>query len=526
MRFLTLIVLAIAAMAQISLPGSAPEKPAEPAPDPLGRATPRGSMTGFLRAVQAGRYQQAARYLDIPESRRNTTGVTLARELQVLLDTSYDVPLMKFSDKSAGAAEENVSADADHIGEINVGDQSVDLVMVRVHDAESGKIWLIGRQTLDRVPRLSGEVTGFSYVEKLPEWFQQRIFGLAVWQLVGAVVLAVLAYGLAWLTILTIRFILRRANVTIKKPPAGTAFLLAVLIHSRLIHLLSLPFLMRTYYRRFSNVIVVAGLMWLILRGIDAASERLRQRALDSGQLAEGSWVVLGKRILKVLVVLAFVLAMLALLGFDTSTALAGLGIGGIAVALAAQKTIENVFGGVSVASDRVIRVGDTLRFGTTVGTVIDIGLRSTRLKTVERTELSIPNGSLATMNVENLSMREKFLFNTTLPLQYETTRDQLENVLLSIRAMLAEHPKVETPGARTRFIGYGDSALQVEINLYILAMDFEEMAQIREELLFRIMDIVERAGTSFAVPSRAVYVVNKSDGAVTDEAAAGGGAG
>ena len=162
------------------------------------------------------------------------------------------------------------------------------------------------------------------------------------------------------------------------------------------------------------------------------------------------------------------VFAVLSTLGFSMSTALAGLGIGGIAIAFAAQKTLENLFGGVSVLGDEAIRVGETCRFGDRIGTVEDISLRSTRIRTPERTELSIPNGSLATMNIENFSRRDKVLFNTNIRVRLETSPDQVRYLLAEVRKLLYEHPKVETEGARIRFVGFEEGALTLEISSYI----------------------------------------------------------
>jgi MscS family membrane protein len=153
------------------------------------------------------------------------------------------------------------------------------------------------------------------------------------------------------------------------------------------------------------------------------------------------------------------------------------------------------------------MQVGDVCRFGDRVGTVEDISLRSTRIRTPERTELSIPNGSLATMNLENLSRRDKLLFNTKLGLRYETSADQLRYVLAQIRRLLYEHPKVETDSARIRLIGYDNSALTLELFCYVLTRDNNEFLAIQEDVLLRIMDIVEASGTSFAFPSRLVYL-------------------
>ena len=159
--------------------------------------------------------------------------------------------------------------------------------------------------------------------------------------------------------------------------------------------------------------------------------------------------------------------------------------------------------------ADEVIRVGDSCRFGDRVGTVEDISLRSTRIRTPDRSELSIPNGALATMNIENFARRDKILFNPTLGVRYESTPDQLRFLLAEVRRMLYEHPKVETDSARIRLASLDNSAVTLEIFSYVMTADFTEFAAIREDLLLRIMEIVGQAGTGFAFPSRVLYMTH-----------------
>jgi MscS family membrane protein len=217
--------------------------------------------------------------------------------------------------------------------------------------------------------------------------------------------------------------------------------------------------------------------------------------------------VLLGQRVANALLILSAMLMVFRALGFNTSTALAGVGIGGIAIALGAQKSLENLIGGIAVLSDEVIRVGDVCRFGDKVGVVEDISLRSTRIRTGERTELSIPNGMLATMSVENLTRRDKMLFEVKLGLRYETTPDQLRAVLAETRRMLYGHPKVEQASASIRFAGFNDHALSLAASCYLLTTNDSEYAAIREDLLLRILEIIGAAGTGFALPSRTVYL-------------------
>jgi MscS family membrane protein len=187
------------------------------------------------------------------------------------------------------------------------------------------------------------------------------------------------------------------------------------------------------------------------------------------------------------------------------------LGIGGLAIGFGAQQTIANLFGGVSVLGDEVIRVGDVCRFGDRSGVVEDIGLRSTRVRTDERTLLAIPNGTVATINVENLSRRDKILFSTKLGLRSDSKVDHVRFVLAETRRLLYSHPKVESNSVRVRLIDISGSSLSVEIFSYILTRDYNEYAAVKEDLLLRMLDIVEDSGGSLALPSQTLYITRDS---------------
>lgn len=194
------------------------------------------------------------------------------------------------------------------------------------------------------------------------------------------------------------------------------------------------------------------------------------------------------------------------MIGINLTPVLAGLGVGGIAVALASQKTLENLFGGMMVIGDSPIRIGHFCRVGTMAGTVEDIGLRSTRIRTPARTVISIPNADLASQSIENLAARDKMLFNHTITLRYETTADQLRFVLAGVRTLLYQHEKVESPSVRVRLLRFAPSGLDIELFAYVEAIDLEPFLAIQEDLLLRLLDIIESGGTALAFPSQTMY--------------------
>jgi MscS family membrane protein len=200
-------------------------------------------------------------------------------------------------------------------------------------------------------------------------------------------------------------------------------------------------------------------------------------------------------------------LAALDVIGVNVVTMVAGLGIGGVAIAFAAQKTIENVFGAATIAGDRPFNVGDYITAAGASGTVEEIGLRSTRIRTLDRTLVTIPNGLLAAGTIVNLTSRDRFLYNPKIAVRYETTADQLTFIIDEIRKALILHPRVFHDSHRARFAGFGPSSLDIEVMAWVVAADYHEYTAIAEDLNFAIARTVEHAGASFAFPSQTLYL-------------------
>jgi MscS family membrane protein len=193
--------------------------------------------------------------------------------------------------------------------------------------------------------------------------------------------------------------------------------------------------------------------------------------------------------------------------GVPVAPLLASLGVGGLAIALAVRPTLENVLGGFTLFADKPVRVGDFCLYGDKQGTVEEIGLRSTRIRSLERTVVTVPNAEFSQMQIENFTRRDRMLFRTTLGLRYETTPEQLRYVLVKLRELLIAHPMVSPDPARVRFVGFGAYSLDVEIFAYVLSADYSAHLGILEDLNLRIMHIIEEAGTGFAFPSQTTYL-------------------
>jgi MscS family membrane protein len=287
---------------------------------------------------------------------------------------------------------------------------------------------------------------------------------------------------------------------------------LMLLFASGAVYVLSLgsaSLLTRLFWTFMASTMAVVGLTWLILYLIDAGADIIERRRPE----AANAVIRLSATLMKALaVVVGLVVIFYYFAGINLTAVVAGLGIGGIAVAFAAQKTIENFFGGLFLVWDKPIRLGDYCKAGEHAGTVEHIGLRSTQIRTLARTVVSIPNGQLSSISVENFALRDRFLFKHTLNLRYETTADQLRFILARIRELLYQHPRVDSTTARVRFVGLGQSSLDVEVFAYVFETVQESFLAVQEDLLLRIMDLVEAGGSGFAFPSQTLYM-SKDEG-------------
>jgi MscS family membrane protein len=218
----------------------------------------------------------------------------------------------------------------------------------------------------------------------------------------------------------------------------------------------------------------------------------------------------LGRKLASILLVGLGLVAVLNELGFQVASLLAGLGIGGLALALAAQKTVEHLFGSIAIGVDQPFRVGDLVSVDGVVGTVEAIGMRSTRVRTADRTLVSFPNGKLADSRVECIAARDRIRLYANLGLAYATRSDQLRRVLADVEAALRAHPKVWADTVLVRLSDLKESSINVEVMAWFTTTDWNEFTAIRQELLLRFLEIVEGAGTSLAFPTRTVHLVRE----------------
>ena len=509
-----LMLLAVMPEAAAQIPGLSKKGAAlsETAFDPLGRSTPRGTIVEFTRAVDRDDVTTAALYLQLDESQK-TNAAALANSLKTLIDREMREGIARISDAATGDLEDGLPADREHIGPLVIGSTRSYIVLVHVTDPANGPIWLVSSETLHLVP-LIARAAGQTWIERtLPASLLKReLFGLS---LAHWCVLLVLLVG-SFAVLVGIALVTRLIAHTLVREPlrrrdwdawfAATRWpaiiVTALLIQFIVVPELGFPLTFRVGYARVGKVVLVFALAWLLKGVLTLGFAHARGLVRGKDRASTQSLMLLTERMLKALLAVVAIVALLVLLGVDSKTALAGLGIVGVALALGAQKTVENLLGGIFLLSDKALAVGDYCTIGNQSGTVEDVTLRSVRLRTTQQSLVSLPAGSLAQAGIENFATRHKLLALTTLRLRYGTDVGQLRRILENIRALLGRQARIEQQTAYVRLVNFGMDAIELELFAYLQTADGEEFRAWREELLLDIATIVEDAGSALA-PTR-----------------------
>ena len=479
--------------------------------DPLGRSTPQGTVVGFLKAMQRDDYERAVDFLDTRQTGKRAE--LLAIELNHILDEGLSTVTTTLSSKPDGDLQDNLPVNRELVGIVKTKKGEYKILLERVQKENNPQVWLFSSETLKIVPQVYDEID-IPWIERhLPVVLTEtRLAGHPLYRWILPLLVLPLALFLGWL-FLTILFSLlreplsRRLDEALMKKIGRVKKPLLLLFSSGAIYVMSMgavSMLGRLFWTFLASTTAVVGLTWIVVHLIDTGADVLERSRNTAGDAV----VRLTATLLKTLAVVAgLVVIFYYFAGINLTAVVAGLGVGGIAVAFAAQKTLENLFGGVVLVWDKPIRLGDVCKAGDLTGTVEHIGIRSTQIRTPSRTVVSIPNGLLSSISVENLTLRDRILFKHTLNLRYETTADQLRYVLAQIRELLYQHPRVDSATARIRVVGFGQSSIDLEIFAYVLENEYEAFLPVQEDLLLRIMDLVESSGSGFAFPSHTVYM-------------------
>lgn len=503
--------------------------PAAPTPTPAPEAapdSPRATVSEYLGLARAGQFDEAARFLDLPDAQAGR-GPELARKLKLVLDRRLWIDVEKLSPLPAGHRDDGLSGDVEQIGEIVGPTGRPEPIRLVKRERSGGPVWLFSRATSARIPAWYDRLDNRDLLDRIPApLLRPGPKELLWWQWIAALGLLLPAWWggklLGWaLRKLLLRFAARTATTW------DEAFLLKMrgpftLGFTLILLRVGLPFLgLYAPAEAFALATLKAGAIvaafWAVLRAVTVSGEVLAAAPWAVASSAARSSLHFAVQVARVLVVIVGLLAGLAALGVPVNSVVAGLGIGGVAIAFAAQKTVENFFGAVSLGVDQPLRVGDFVKVGDVLGTVERIGLRSTRFRTLDRTLVTIPNGKLADMQIETFAERDRIRLAAVLNLEYGTTAAQMREVVSGIETLLRTHPRIWPDTVIVRFVAFAGSSLDVEVMAWFQTTSFDEFRDIRQDVLIGIMEIVERNGCSFAFPTRTVHLVGPASALPAD---------
>jgi MscS family membrane protein len=516
------LLVSVSAMAQEAAPDEVKKSatPVVPIPeDKLNRGTPRGSIVGFLESSAKFNFEQAAEYLDlrnIPEEVEEIGGRELARQLNHVLSRAVWLDDYTVSDNPDGVKGDDLPDYRDELVVVKTEDGEAPIWMQHVPRGDGVKIWKLSNRSVALIPELYDYYSYPAFVETIRGWFPEDVsfMGLEAFKVFIVLMLALLCWPVFHLTgVLLTRLFSTPETPTyplLRKVMTGPLVAVAILLVGEYtLARLGIGALAEEIMKAQTvNTIVLIWALWAIINLIKKYQQEklIRLSRPGAARLMQPLTTFA-----KLLVLLLGVLFWLSNIGVNISTVLAGLGVGGLALALALQKPLEDMMGALTLFTQAPIRVGDVCRYGTITGTVEDIGLRSTLIRTLTNTLVHIPNARIAIMEIENLTARTKIRYWPTLRLRYDATPEQLRTVLSNILEMLVQHERVYDEPVRVRFADFDEDAILIKVHSFMKTTDFAESLEIGEDLNFRIMEIVHSAGAIFALPGKSIYMEGES---------------
>jgi MscS family membrane protein len=508
MKLFPAIALAIA----LAAPASAQTAAAKT--DTLGRDSPRSAVTGFLEACGDRDYQRASQYLDlsaVAEQSRALRGPALAQQLEGILNSDSHFVVLQLSRDPQGDRTDDADPNREHIASIPMNGAPVTLDMERTPLTPGGpQVWLFSRDTVVAIPKLARSATPPAIARYLPPFFSSvQIAETPLWKWLALILAALLLLAVSRQADKLLAAVTRIAAARMRRAASVLPWFQAVIEPFRVIlslvafrvalEVVGPAAIARLYIGRAAQALLVYSVAWCLIRMVELFIGRVEAKLDTRRRFASRSMLHLGRRTANVTIVVLGVLLVLGNWGYNTATLVAGLGVGGIAIALAAQQTLANVFGGVSIIGDHPVGIGEFGKFGDLVGTVEDIGMRSTRIRTLNRTVVSVPNSSFAGYNLENYSSRDKILFNPTLSIKRTTPEEQMRRLVDSLRQMLAANQLVESVPTPVRVTGLAAAALSIEIFCYVRTAELDKFYIIQSDLLLAINRALQEANIELA---------------------------
>lgn len=485
--------------------------------EPVDAGSPRATMANFVGVCRAGDFVEAARFLDTPKARAGQ-GPLLARRLKAVLDHYSWIDLEAISPTETGNTNDGLPSHLEQVAQIRGSSGRLESVRLsRRYSSEGVPSWVFSRGTVERIDGWYGQIELRWALDRLPLWsLRPGPKEILIWQWIALIPMLVIAWILGGL-------LSRLSRRVFAKFAARTKTSWDDILVGRLDGPVTVVWILCLLYAavprlglyRPANDFLLGFIrggfyfcgFWVVSRLIEIWGNVVSSSSWATEHLTARSLVPIAVRLGKIIVLVIAVVALISAMGYPAASLIAGLGVGGLAIALAAQKTVENLFGAFTLGFDQPFRVGDFVKIEDFLGTVESIGLRSTKIRTLDRTSISIANGKLSEMRIESYSARDRIRFACTLGLVYGTTSEQMRQVLAGLEQVLRDHPKIWPDAVVVRFKAFGDSALEIEVMAWFQITDFGEFQQIREGILLDFMQVVAQAKSSFAFPTHTLHI-------------------
>lgn len=487
-------------------------------PDPFGRDTPRQTVQGFISALGDNDYLLASNYLNLSKS---DNPATVIRQFKQALDAGGRFQTdLQLSNVPEGNLTDQLPPSQERVGDIRIGDKNIPLLLERVVSKTGAQYWQFSSETLKPLAEVVENTEPTLVARYTSETLQdKKLFGYQLTDLVAAVVLTissfVLTYVLVWLLYHLLKLAyprVRGLNLPLtRKVILPLSVVIMALMLSEVMVYAGVSVTLREPVNRFTEIASWLAMTWLLLRVIDAIFSRAEAMSYKRNHIERVSILGLLRKIVKALLLIFAIIVIFGNLGFDLTTGIAALGVGGLALALGAQKTIENLVGSVVVVADSPVRVGDYCKFGAYEGTVVDIGIRSSRVRTLSRTIVTIPNGDFSSMHIENYAARDMFRFLNNIYLKRTAKIDEVFRLVKDLNTFIDKHELTNQEWNQVNINELRQDCYVIQLQAYVNATGIIEFYDKQNVLFVDILNEVDKYDVEHALPTQQL-IVNQNE--------------
>ena len=486
--------------------------------DSFGRDTPRSTVLGFISALGDNDYRLASQYINTSSA---NDSIATVRQFKQALDAGGRFhPDLQISNAVQGDLADQLPPNQERVGSISVNNQKFPLILEKVVSAKGEQYWQFSNETLNSIPTALA-FTQPTLIERYtsPELANKKIFGYQLTDLIAAVCLTIisflLTYVLIWLCYQGIRIMHLRVRSALLPIPSSVILPLALVIMaltlSEIMVYAGLSVALREPLNRFTEIVSWLALTWLLLQIVDVIFNQAITLSYKRNYIERVAVIGLMRKLVKALLLILAVIFIFGNLGFDLTTGIAALGIGGLALALGAQKTIENLVGSVVVVTDAPVSIGDYCKFENYEGTVVDIGIRSSRMRTLTRTIVTVPNGDFSSIPIENFTARDMYRFYHPLYIKRDANINLVSEMIEALEVFLIEHELTNNEWNQVYLTELRQDCYVIQMQAYINAEKVTGFYRKQNALLVEVLNKVAEYEVEHALPTQQL-LVNHSD--------------